>query len=150
MKGQSTEVLAGSGESAEDAENPESGKPPILSLKIQGEGRVLQEGELEPSRQEGCWARRYNLGRGKHHPRFYRVRLQQGEHWKKHPSFSLPSSLIPYLCLLSAGQTRSQLEGVSFQGQEQEERKWLQGGAGGRGRGGKNTRKLNYVTVPGV
>lgn len=31
MKGQLTEVLAGSGKSAEDAENPESGKPPILS-----------------------------------------------------------------------------------------------------------------------
>lgn len=43
-KGQPTEVLAGSGESAEDAENPESGKPPVLSLKIQGEGRVSQAG----------------------------------------------------------------------------------------------------------
>ena len=53
MKGQPTEVLAGSGESAEDAESPKSGKPPILSLKIQGEGRVLQEGELEPRKAGG-------------------------------------------------------------------------------------------------
>lgn len=43
MKGQPTEVLAGSGESAQGAENPEIGKPPILMLKIQREERVLLE-----------------------------------------------------------------------------------------------------------
>lgn len=105
-KGQPTEVLAGSGESAEDAENPESGKPPVLSLKIQGEGRVSQAGELEPRKAGGVLGKKYNLGRGTHHPRFHShcfipPRLKRGERWKKHPSFSLPVSdplLVPSFC----------------------------------------------------
>ena len=118
MKGQPTEVLAGSGEPAEDAENPESGKPPILSLKIQGEGRVVQGESWSPGRQEGCWARSYNLGSGEAAPEilqghcFTPPRLRHRKRWKKQLLSSL--SLIPYLCVPSAGQTRSQLEGVSF------------------------------------
>lgn len=64
------EVLAGSGESAEDAENPEGGKPPVLSLKIQG-GKSITDGELEPRKAGGCWARGTILEGGPFHPRFY-------------------------------------------------------------------------------
>lgn len=96
MKGQPTEVLAGSGESAEDGENPESGKPPILSLKIQGEGRVVQGGEVEPRKAGGVLGKKLQSWKREAAPEilqghcFTPPRLRHRERWKKHPSFSLP------------------------------------------------------------
>ena len=155
MKGQPTEVLAGSGESAEDAENPESGKPPILSLKIQGEGRVVQGESWSPGRQEGCWARNYTLGSGKQHLRFYRViashHLDWGTESAGRNSFSLPCLWSPTCAFLLLAKPEASWKESAFRGKNsKEEGEWLHGGAGGRGWGGKTTGKLNYVTVPGV
>ena len=92
MKGQPTEVLAGSGESAEDAENPESGKPPILSLKTQGEGRVLQEGELEPRKAGGVLGKKVQSWKGEAPPEILQGKTEAGRALEETPQ--LLSSLI--------------------------------------------------------
>lgn len=68
MKGQPTEVLAGSGDSTRDAENPETGKPPSSGGRDKGRKECygVRAGAQE---RRG----RYILKRGSHCQRHVRV-----------------------------------------------------------------------------
>lgn len=66
MKGQPTEVLAGSGGSTPEAGDPEAGKPPTLKLKTQREESVFLEWQLEPRSGGGALGRSLSAERGGH------------------------------------------------------------------------------------
>lgn len=152
-KGQPTEVLAESGESAEDAERTQrAANLPCPQSEDTGGGKsITGRGSWSPGRQE-VLGKKYNLGRDTP-PEILQSLLhttldwKRGERWKKHPSFSLPSLWSPTCAFLLLAKPEASWK-ESAQGKNSKEEG--SGSREGLGRRGKSTRKLNYVTVPGV
>lgn len=105
MKGQPTEVLAGSGESTRDAKNTGNGKLLILRQKIQREEKVpgmraraqdrrkVTDQELQPWKGGAT-----TLKRGSYHQRLFRVIALYCLHWcRERVGRNIPASLSPSL-----------------------------------------------------